>query len=78
MENEPTNPRINPIVLAVIAVLALIGLACLVIWIVQVLVNVVIAPYTNDLFSFREAFALTALVVMVSGLVGTAAGSRGK
>lgn len=77
MENDATTSnKINPILMAVLVLFALIGLACLVIWIVQMLVNAVIADYTTNLFSFREAFALTALIVMVSGIVGTAA--RGK
>jgi len=78
MENEPITNKINPIAMAVIVVLAGIGLACLAIWIVQLLVNIVIADYTTNLFSFREAFALTALLVMFSGLIGTVTGAGGK
>lgn len=78
MDNEPTTPRINPILLAVLVLFALIGLGALLVWIVQTLVNVVIGDYTNNLFSFGEALALTALIVMVSGLIGTVAGNGKK
>lgn len=78
MDNEPTNQKINPIVLAVLVLFALIGLAALLVWVVQILVNVIIDDYTNHLFSFGEALALTALIVTVSGLIGTAAANGKK